>query len=1029
MGTIWRAYDRLTQRWVAFKQWEYALFAEDEEDADPNNQTAALTQWRDALAQEFRHLASLRHPHIVSVWDYGFQETTAYYTMELFPAAQSILTAGRAQPFQQQVVLFQQVLLALEYVRRHQVVHRDLKPGNILVINGQVKLLDFGLAIWEGQSHAMGGTLTYMAPETLQQQPTTHASDLFAAGVIFYELLAGQAPFQHHSVTKLIQQICTGEPDWQVLAAVPVPIVAVLARLLAKDPAARFATAGAALAALAAAQPEPTLTAETFATRESALRAAAFVGREAEMQELATALQAAQQGHGSAWLIGGASGVGKSRLLEELRVRALIQGAVVLSGQAAPTGATTYQVWEPILTHLALLTELDALTAGVLKAHVPQLSQVLERDLPPAPTLEASAAQIRFFSTVLTLLEQITAHQLVMIILEDLHWAAQPNHTLLRWVNRIVAHTHLLVCVTYRQDAATTLAPAFPEMQQRRLTGLSAAQVSTLSAAMLGLTATTPPQLTQFLYQQTAGNTFFVIEVMRALAEAAGSLDQIAQMALPEDVVPGDVLHTVQQRLQRIAPTDTAILELAAVFGRQLDINVLAHLLPQDNLEAWLSRCAEHALLEPRGVAWQFTHNQIQQVLLDQQSAAHRQHRHRQVAEALEALYSSSEYAPTLAHHWGAAGHTTKEMHYRVLAGEQALDHNAFREAKQYFERALELLAQIQPIDATQQQARQLYGLGQAQAKLGELLVARETLATSARLAQASADLLQAAQSLSLLGGLETHLGHLEKSEAILQASLALARRLPQAANIARTLQRLGYCMLIQNRPDAALNFARESLQLAQPAHDFTTAINASNTLGMIMKHQRQQPAALEFYQQGLELAQATGNRGAQSLLLGNIGIVLAQQGNFAKAEQLYTEAIAIAQHLGDQRALAGLWDNLGDLAYRRGDYAQSYQHFYQSAELASHLGAKHIGLLALAGLAAVLVQVNQTHRALPLLQLIKQADTVDNEILERVALVHQTLHPLYTSAALELALAQSQPPPLAEMLASLPPTLAALAS
>src|SRR5262249_42494050 len=141
------------------------------------------------LAREFRVLASLRHPNIISVLDYGFDDDLSpYFTMELLEGAESIMKAGASLSTDGKIDLLAQTLQALAYLHRRGVIHRDLKPGNVMVVGGRVKVLDFGVSTLRARDGEGGrvlvGTLPYMAPELLLGEAASEASDLYAIGTI-----------------------------------------------------------------------------------------------------------------------------------------------------------------------------------------------------------------------------------------------------------------------------------------------------------------------------------------------------------------------------------------------------------------------------------------------------------------------------------------------------------------------------------------------------------------------------------------------------------------------------------------------------------------------------------------------------------------------------------------------------------------------------------------------------------------------------------------------------------------------------
>jgi hypothetical protein len=364
------------------------------------------------------------------------------------------------------VALLIQLLQALAYLHRRGILHRDLKPDNVLVVEGQVKVLDFGLAV--GREHLdetdgnVVGTLAYMAPEVLEGEPASEASDLYAVGVMAYELFAGRHPFDTTSLAALLLDIQTSTPDVEALALTD-EVKQVLKQLLVKAPLTRYSNAYEVINLYVEATNRPELVVETIAIRESYLQAAEFVGRETELEQLSQALKQALTGAGSGWLIGGESGVGKTRLLEELRTQALVEGAVVLEGQAVSEGGAPYQVWREVLQRLCLTVDLSDLEAGVLKMLAPDISRLLDHEVPDAPPLAPKEAYRRLLDVLGALLQRPS--QPLVVILEDMQRAREESVGLHSHLSQTLGETRLLLLVSYRDDERPHLPAVLPFME------------------------------------------------------------------------------------------------------------------------------------------------------------------------------------------------------------------------------------------------------------------------------------------------------------------------------------------------------------------------------------------------------------------------------------------------------------------------------------------------------------------------------------------------------------------------------------
>jgi len=263
-GRVYRGFDRRLARPVAvklIKPW----WTEDPE-------------WAERFEREAQLMARLAHPGIVQIHDVGQAEEGAYYVAELVEGEslahrlrRGALSAGEAAD------VAEQFCRALAHAHARRVVHRDVKPENVLLqLDGRVKVGDFGVArLAEATSEARVGTVLgtphYMAPEQARGQSPTPASDVYGAGVVLYEMLAGRPPFTAPSALELALRHATDPPP-ALPGHVPETLAQIVGRALAKEPHARYSTAKEMADALAGAPPPPDASTSAGATPASTPR-------------------------------------------------------------------------------------------------------------------------------------------------------------------------------------------------------------------------------------------------------------------------------------------------------------------------------------------------------------------------------------------------------------------------------------------------------------------------------------------------------------------------------------------------------------------------------------------------------------------------------------------------------------------------------------------------------------------------------------------------------------------------------------
>jgi serine/threonine protein kinase len=213
---------------------------------------AVDARFRQRFLGEVETLKRLRHKNIVTLQGYGEEEGTPYFVMDLVegPSLEDALRAGRRFTWHEVVDIGIQVCAALKHAHDHGVVHRDLKPGNLLLAaDGTVKLTDFGIAKFFGSTSltlagSMIGTPDYMSPEQVEGKPATPRSDLYCLGCVLYALLTGKPPFTGATLTAVMDRVRFEAPRPVRLAAPQTPQVLddIIRQLLRKNPEERIAT-------------------------------------------------------------------------------------------------------------------------------------------------------------------------------------------------------------------------------------------------------------------------------------------------------------------------------------------------------------------------------------------------------------------------------------------------------------------------------------------------------------------------------------------------------------------------------------------------------------------------------------------------------------------------------------------------------------------------------------------------------------------------------------------------------------------
>ncbi|MEW6279019.1 MAG: protein kinase [Candidatus Eremiobacterota bacterium] len=630
---------------------------------------AATPLDRVRFRREFRVASELSHPALVRVHRMGSYQDQLYYTMDLVTGRtlKEELEPGpdREAWLARVTDLFARLVQAVAYIHEHGVVHRDLKPGNVLVdAQGIPRLLDFGLArrgedsLRVTEPGMLVGTVHYMAPEQIAGEEVDYRSDLYSLGVMLYEVLAGVLPFDQPDLVALLYAILHHEPAplRQHISWVPPDLEATVMRLLQREPADRIQSAGELYTRLTGRVLDGSVAAPPLFTPR-------FTGRGPELTRI---LRLAS----GVVLLHGTGGSGKTRLLREVARQARSVGRTVVAVQCDERETVCYSPWSAALRRLLpgdLPRQLEPFRRG-LSSLLPELG---------TPDSEEPERKFHLFEGMLRLLTL----RPVLLLVDDLHRADPASLEFFRFLTGR-AGTNLVVVASASCDAGV---PAEGTVNLT-LGPLTEDQSRQLLESMIG-SGPVDPQASARLHSDSEGNPLFLVELVKAMV-ADGQLRQEAGCwrLTGGGAVPATVRDAIELRLNGLDPGDLSLARLAAVLGTfSFELLAQASEAPPEEVLERLERLVHRKILREDS----FPNRLLVEVLLQSVDRERLTRLHAQAARALAAQANPARLAARLAHHYHHSGQAREAAAQRVLAGDAAAQAFAFQEAVQFYEDAL----------------------------------------------------------------------------------------------------------------------------------------------------------------------------------------------------------------------------------------------------------------------------------------------------------------------------------------------------
>ena len=949
---------------------------------------------------EFSTLASLEHASVIKVFDYGvLHDRYPYFTMEFF-AGKRITDFFDGQNWDALYDVILQIASGLHHIHHLGIVHLDLKPSNVLVDeDGKAKIMDFGLAIESRQvfDRKIRGTLQYMAPEVLKQDRVDSRADLYALGMTLYETVTGALPGYGRAPIEVIRMHLDEElrPPSSINPRVPEALERIILRLLEKDPRDRFASAAALLQAVAEAAGKTAPAGELLVGRGE-LFAAPLIGRKSEVNQLMSLIAEARDGSGNGVILAGGEGMGKSRIVRDVTLRAQLEGARVFCGRCPVNRKTIYAPFFEIFTQMVSAVNPEA-----------DVSEEIRRILRPvvgSSGPETSAPQhgqkFRLFNRIVQSMQDLYGFLSVggeaggsplILVIEDLQWADPSTAELFSFLVGEAKQNRLLVIGTLTLDsggeaAIESAAPNLSFWEQRSREGnFPIVHVETLSEplvrehvqSLLG-EMNVPDELVRWMLWESAGSPLNIRRIVDYLIAHdylqwtpdgwTAHMDRIASLR-----IPGGFASILMEKVDALPPAPRGVLEIATVFGETMELELLtkvAEVEPEETY-AHVRELVRHGLLDESsdGKTIVFPQIHLRDAVYNAMPERRRAEIHLRVGEALEpaANGDSTQLIGQVAYHFARANDIERGTRYSIEAGDLATRTLAHEEATEFYRVALELMDLGGIEEVRKSEVRE---------KLADAYYRRDDYRGAMHAFQFLLKSIQArhpdddsnihvARVMKKIGKVLSRRGDQDAAMTYYQSALAIYERLEQTVDVAEMLNRIAW--LYRQRDDYAT--ARETAERArvmlEKMEPTVVYGYVKNMLGLIEFAGGNWQRSREILEEAVAIGEKLGSEQLRKVASMNLGNTVWKLGEWDTALQYFRQNLERSETEGDLWDLVTAYNNVGVVEYGRGNFHEAAALFEKSVRIDEKIGAFEHEALARENLADALEMLGRWDEAL----------------------------------------------------------------
>lgn len=718
-----------------------------------------------------------------------------------------------------------------------------------------------------------------------------------------------------------------------------------------------------------------------------------LIGRKDELTYLEEELGKVKKGKGKGILVCGEAGIGKTRLMDELEMKALDRGYKVMKGECLYQKET-----DPYLP----FTE----------AFKKDLDKSMFQKLFPSPSEEVSDSHIQylrdrmleFFSD---LLDNLVKEKPVLIVIEDIHWSDRASLHMLHFLARTSRKKKVMICATFRpEDLVEKKGIEHPlAIMLQRVSREKLFQIINLERLDHNETAEminsifeaedVPEPLVDLVHAESEGNPLFIEEVVKTLKEQGAILRTDEKWRLEEvevDNIPKTIRDIIDARIGLLEKDARKIVQYASVAGPYFNLDILMDAIKWDNDEDFLdkldkmidARLIEEDTTSPE-LVYRFTHAKIQEVVYSEMTTAKVQMVHGKIGRSLEKRYEGNldPVIYDLVRHFYHSKDKKKALDYAIKAGDKARNMYALDESEVYYEQALEVLDKMNETQAllltkveVLNKVAYIYFLktewGKALDKAWESVRINEKLKAPIRMAE----------SLRTIGEIHTKQVEIEKAMEVYGQALSISEKHDDAHGISDTYLGMASVYMKKGKYDEVTDYLEKALMYAEKAEDKTVLEKIYNEFGILLREKGDLDQAIEYYIKSLKLGSKSGNLYNMAKAYNNLGTAYydteewskaieyfercintsrdigytrgimyglnnaaqaySQIGEMERAIKMCEEALLLSEKLNEEIMVGGVYSTYGNIYKEMKDWKQAAKYFQKGMEVFERLGVPY---------------------------------------------------------------------------------------